>query len=111
MQKRLDFEGTSYEALLAFPTPARRAAGYELGQIQDGKQPDDWRPMPSIGSGVNEIRIHQPGAFRVIYIAKFEEAIYVLHCFEKKSQRTSRADLELATARYKALVARRRTHR
>jgi phage-related protein len=63
--------------------------------------------MHEIGSGVAEIRIHQPGAFRVVYVAKFQEAVYVLHCFEKKSQRTSRADLELAKARYRALIARR----
>jgi phage-related protein len=108
MEKRLTFEGTSYEDLRAFPALARRTAGYELGLVQDGKQPDDWKPMPDIGAGVSEVRIHQPGAFRVIYIAKFEEAVYVLHCFEKKSQRTSRADLELATARCKAVIARKR---
>jgi phage-related protein len=107
MRKRLVFEGNSYEALIAFPRPAQRIAGYELDLVQRGNQPDDWKPMRSIGPGVSEIRIHQEGAFRVIVIAKFEEAVYVLHCFQKKSQRTSRADLALATARYKAVAGRR----
>lgn len=109
MDKRVDFEGSSGEALRDFPLLARRQAGHDLWRIQQGKQPLDWKPMPSIGAGVGEIRIHEEGAFRVVYIAKFEEAVYVLHCFQKKSQRTGRADLELATARYKALIARRRS--
>ncbi len=107
-RKRLDFEGNSYEALVAFPDAARQLAGYELDVVQQGRQPDDWRPMSSIGPGVSEIRINVEGAFRVIYVAKFQETVYVLHCFEKKSQRTSRPDIELATARYKALVRKRR---
>lgn len=108
MRKRLTFEGSSYADLVDFPQLARRSAGYELDLVQSGSEPDDWKPMPSIGAGVREIRIHQPGAYRVIYVAKFEEAVYVLHCFEKKSQRTSRPDVEIATSRYKALVQRRR---
>jgi phage-related protein len=101
----LRFQGRSYEDLLGFPRLVYGAAGRELKKVQDGGQPADWKPMKSIGQGVNEIRLRDAsGAYRVIYIAKFSEAIYVLHCFEKKTQKTSRADLDLATARYRALV-------
>ncbi len=108
MRKPLLFEAGAYESLIAFPAAARREAGHELDLVQQGQPPDDWKPMPTIGIGVSEIRIrNQAGAYRVIYVAKFEEAVYVLHCFEKKSQRTSRPDLDLASARYKTLVRRR----
>jgi phage-related protein len=73
--------------------------------VQNGRDPDDWKPMTSIGQGVREIRVRdEAGAFRVIYVAKFAEAVFVLHCFEKKSQRTSRPDIDLATRRYRELV-------
>ncbi|MBI2312097.1 MAG: type II toxin-antitoxin system RelE/ParE family toxin [Betaproteobacteria bacterium] len=73
-----------------FPSFPRRRAGRQLARVQDGLEPDSWKPMPSIGLGVNEIRIREGGAFRVIYVAKFPEAVYVLHAFEKKAQRTPR---------------------
>ena len=107
VRKLLSFEGTARQDLKAFPEIARSVAGQELYFVQIGERPADWKPMPTIGQGVAEIRIHRGGAFRVIYIARFEEAVYVLHCFQKKSQRTSRTDLELATTRYKALITRR----
>lgn len=104
----LTFVGAAYEELVAFPREARSKAGRQLRLVQDGKQPADWKPMKTIGVGVNEIRIREAsGAFRVIYIAKFKEAVYVLHCFEKKSQRTDRSDLEIATTRYRELIRRR----
>jgi phage-related protein len=91
--------------LRAFPTAARREAGYQLDQVQQGRDPDDWKPMSTIGAGVREIRIREAdGAFRVIFVAKFEAAIYVLHCFQKKTQRTGREDIALATRRYKDLL-------
>ena len=84
---------------------ARREAGHQLDQVQRGRDPDDWKAMPTIGAGVREVRIHDAdGAFRVIYVAKFEAAIYVLHCFQKKSQRgaeTPRAELSLIEKRLK----------
>jgi len=108
-EQRLEFVGRSKQELDAFPGSARREAGYQLGNVQLGRLPDDWKPMSSLGPGVSEIRIHDPaGAFRVIYVAKFEEAIYVLHCLEKKSQKTSRTSLALAASRYRSLVATRR---
>jgi len=101
--KNLKFVGTAREDLRAFPSPSRRAAGYQLHQVQQDLDPDDWQPMPSIGSGVIEIRLHEEGEFRVFYIAKFAEAIYVLHAFQKKTRKTPQRDIALARARLKQL--------
>jgi phage-related protein len=82
--------------LRAFPLNARRQVGFQLDRVQDGLQPDDWKPMPSVGVGVQEIRVRdETGAYRVIYVAKFSDAVYVLHAFQKKTQKTSRGDLDL----------------
>ena len=103
--KPIEFLGSALDDLRAFPIAARREAGYQLHQVQQGRNPDDWRPMSGVGQGVYEIRIREAdGAFRVIYVAKFESAIYVLHCFPKKTQKTSQDDLGLATRRYKDLL-------
>lgn len=103
--KPLAFRGSALEDLRGFPAGARREAGFQLALVQNGRDPDDWKPMTTIGQGVREIRIRdQGGAFRVIYVAKFADAVFVLHCFEKKSQRTSRQDLDLAARRYKDLI-------
>jgi phage-related protein len=103
--KQLFFRGSSLNDLCAFPISARREAGYQLDKVQSGRDPTDWKPMIGIGHGVREIRIHdKDGAFRVIYVAKFEEGIYVLHCFQKKTQATSKRDLSLAENRYRDLV-------
>ena len=102
--KLVVFEGDSLESLRAFPERARRNAGYQLDRIQRGLDPDDWKPMPTIGPGVREIRVRDiSGAFRVVYIASFAEAVYVLHAFQKKSQRASARDLTLAKARFAEL--------
>lgn len=102
--KPIVFRGTSLDDLRSFPIAARREAGFQLDQVQNGRDPDDWKPMPTIGKGVREIRIRDAeGAFRVIYVAKFADAIFVLHCFRKTSQKTSREDIALATRRYKDL--------
>ena len=98
----------SLERLRDFPPEAMNDTGYQLERVQRGEEPAHWRPMPSIGLGVNEIRVRSGGEFRVIYMAKFAEAIYVLHVFQKKSQRTDRSDADLARRRFRALVARRR---
>ena len=101
----IEFRGTSLEDLRDFPISARREAGYQLDIVQRGSEPSDWRPLTTIGKGVREIRIRDAsGAFRVIYVAKFAKAVYVLHCFQKKTQRTSRRDLNLAMQRYQELV-------
>lgn len=101
--KPIEFVGSSQDDLRNFPAEARRAAGFELNFIQMGLMPSDWKPMKAIGSGVMEIRIHKEGEWRVIYVAKFEMAVYVLHAFEKKTQKTRQADIELAQQRYKEI--------
>jgi phage-related protein len=103
--KSLEFRGAALADLRTFPDAARREAGFQLDRVQRGLEPGDWKPMATIGQGVREIRIRgEDGAFRIIYVAKFAEAVFVLHCFQKKSQRTSREDITLATQRYKELV-------
>ena len=93
------------EDLRAFPLTARREAGHQLDEVQNGREPDDWKPMNTVGQGVKEIRIRdEAGAFRVLYVAKFADAVYVLHCFQKKTEKTSTADVELATRRYRELL-------
>ena len=99
--KRLEFVGSSLNDLKEFPPEARRAAGFELSFVQQGLEPSDWKPMSAVGSGVREIRIHVLGEWRVLYVAKFAEAIYVLHVFQKKTQKTKREDIDLARARYR----------
>ena len=104
-RKPVEFRGSSLDDLREFPVAARREAGYQLDQVQQGHEPDDWKPMPRIGSGVKEIRIRDTaGAFRVIYVAKFADAVYVLHCFKKKTQKTSKTDVDLAEKRYRDLT-------
>jgi phage-related protein len=104
--KEVEFLGNALDELRAFPLGARRQAGHQIDRIQRGLEPDDWKPMRTVGPGVREIRLRDTdGAFRVIYVAKFREAVFVLHCFQKKTARTSRADIELATQRYKQLLA------
>jgi phage-related protein len=103
--KPVEFRGSALDDLRAFPEGARREAGYQLNQIQHGRAPDDWKPMNTVGRGAREIRIRDAaGAFRVLYVAKFEDAVYVLHCFQKKTQKTSKADLDLAAQRYRDLL-------
>lgn len=101
--KRLEFVGSSLEDLKEFPPEARRAAGFELGFVQRGLDPSDWKPMKEVGPGVREIRIHVLGEWRVLYVAKFSEAIYVLHAFHKKAQKTKSEDIEVARTRYRQI--------
>jgi phage-related protein len=103
--KPIEFHGSALEDLRAFPISAKREAGYQLDQVQRSRDPDDWKPMSSVGKGVCEIRIRDAeGTFRILYVAKFSDAIHVLHCFQKKTQKTSREDLDLAKRRYKDLL-------
>jgi len=99
IEKPLAWLGSSLEDVRAFPAEARRAAGYQLGRVQQGLMPDDWKPMTSVGVGVYEIRIHTGLEHRVFYVAKHEEAVYVIHAFEKRTPRTSEADIALARKR------------
>src|ERR1700688_459659 len=102
--KPVTFHGDSLDRLRDFPGAARREAGHELYQVQKGRDPSDWKPMPTIGAGVREIRIRDAiGAYRVIYIAMLADAIHVLHAFQKKSQKTAQRDLGLAVERLRQL--------
>ena len=101
----LEFLGDSYECLTRFPRDAMHAAGYQLGRIQSGEDPEDWKPMPSIGKGVREIRIWDTrGTYRVIYVVKASKAVFVLHAFAKKSQATLKRDIDLARRRLKEVA-------
>ena len=110
-EKPLAWAGSSYKDLTdddIFPLDARKVAGQQLRKVQRGDEPDDWKPFEEIGAGTKEIRIKLPdGAFRIMYIAKFSEAVYVLHCFKKKTQKTSPKDKDLAKQRYKLVIQER----
>lgn len=88
--------GTSLDRLRSFPEAARREAGHQLHRVQLGLEPSDWKPMRAVGAGVVEIRVHERGEYRVLYVAKFPEAIYALHAFAKKTQQTRQAEIEIA---------------
>lgn len=103
--KKLRFIGSSLDDLKDFPAEARRDAGFELDAVQRGLMPSDFKPMLNIGPGAYEIRIHVLGEWRVIYVARFEGVVYVLHAFQKKTQRTRKEDIELAARRYKQIGA------
>ena len=107
--KPVKWLGDSREQIRDFPDWPRHEAGYQLERVQAGRDPKDWKPMPSIGIGVNEIRVRdESGAFRVIYLAKFTEAVYVLHAFQKKARNTAQADIDLARRRFRALIEERK---
>lgn len=103
--KPVEFRGTSLDDLRAFPRSTRRECGFQIDRLQRGLEPADWKSFSTVGPGVSEIRVSDAdGAFRVLYVAKFERAIYVLHRFHKKTKKTSLTDIELAKKRYSALV-------
>jgi phage-related protein len=105
LRKPIEFLGDSLRALKQFPDGVRRQAGRQLDLVQLGKEPVDWKPMASVGSGVREIRLRdEQGIYRVIYVAKLAERIYVLHCFQKKTQSTSKTDIDLAKKRLAELL-------
>lgn len=105
MEKEIRWVGSAYDDLLAFPVEARQQAGFQLGKVQAALEPDDWKSFDDVGPGTREIRLREvDGAFRVMYVAKFEEAVYVLHCFQKKAQATSLKDKRIAEARYRAIA-------
>lgn len=97
--------GDSLKCLRDFPKDVRHDAGYQLDKVQRGDQPDDFKPMPTIGKGVEEIRVSDStGAYRVIYVARRAEAVYVLHAFQKKTQTTPKNDLQIARRRFRQLL-------
>jgi len=109
--KPLVWLGDSRNCVRSFPVAARQRSGFELREVQKGKDPSDWKPMPRVGLGVRELRIHTGEEFRVMYVAKFSEAVYVLHAFEKRTEQTAKHDIEVAKTRFRALVAERRRER
>lgn len=111
-EKQIRWVGSAYDDLLAFPKGVLKEVGFQLGKVQAGLEPADWKPFEAVGAGTREIRIRDAsGAYRVMYVAKFEEAIYVLHCFQKKTQATSKQDRAIAEARYRAVARARKEMR
>lgn len=109
--KRIVWLGTSLADLQCFPEDARRESGYQLFLVQQGRQPRDFKPIKMVGPGAFEIRIFQRGrAYRIVYCAALEEAVYVLHAFEKKERRTGKRDLQAARRRYKEMIRLHRTN-
>ena len=109
-EKEIRWVGSAYADLVAFPDEPRRDAGFQLSKVQAGLDPEDWKPFDVVGAGTKEIRIRDSsGIFRVMYVAKFEEAVYLLHCFQKKTQATSKQDKDIAEVRYRAVVNARKS--
>ena len=109
IEKEIRWVGSSYDDLLEFPRKPRREAGFQLGKIHAGQAPDDWKPFDAVGPGTREIRLGDASeVFRVMYVARFEEAIYVLHCIQKKTRATSLLDRNIAAARYRSVILARK---
>lgn len=107
--KPLTFLGNSLKCLRDMPADVRQDAGYQLAKVQSGQQPDDFKPMPSVGAGVEEIRIFdETGTYRVIYLARLPQAVFVLHIFQKKTEATPLRDIALAKARHAELMRERK---
>lgn len=107
--KEVEFLGDSLKSIREFPDETRREAGFQLDRVQRGMKPLDSKPMPSIGKGVDEIRLwDESGTFRVIYTARLADAVYVLHAFQKKTQSTAKRDIDKAKARFVDLMKGRR---
>lgn len=103
--KPIRFLGDSLKRLREFPVQARQDAGFQLDKVQRGRQPSDFKPMPGIGKGVEEIRVwDDSGTFRVIFTARWGDAVVVLHAFQKKTQATSKRDIDTAKARFAQLM-------
>lgn len=105
--KAIEFLGTSLKTVREFPVLAKREAGYQLDRVQRGLDPTDWKPMKSVGQGVREIRIQHEGQYRVIFVASFEQKVYVLHAFQKKTQKTSKQDLDAARRAFREIERQR----
>ena len=107
--KKIVFSGRTLEKIKKFPNKTKREVGFQLDKVQQGENPTDWKPMNSIASGVQEIRISESeGIYRVIYLANFEEAVYVLHAFQKKTNKTSKPDIDTAKKAYNKIIAERK---
>ena len=109
IRKPLVWVGSSRRDLRALPETVRLRAGYELSRVQEGLEATDWKPMPEAGEGVREIRVRVQGEHRILYVAKFEEAVYVLHVFQKKTRKTPWPDMVTTRLRYREVLRRRGT--
>jgi phage-related protein len=109
--KKIEWIKASRRILREFPQETRQQAGAELQRVQEGKEPVDWRPMPSVGLGTIEIRIHEPHEHRVLYVAKFPEAIYVLWCFDKKMTKSPKMEIKTARKAYAEMQKQRQAKR
>lgn len=107
--KKITWLGDTHETVKSYSSIVKQEIGHNLDKVQRGQKPYDWKPMSSVGRGVEEIRIHEKNEYRVLYIAKFKESIYVLHTFIKKTQQTLKRDIDLAKHRYAELLELRRT--
>lgn len=105
--KPITWLGSAKRDLLACSGDVMAAAGHELERVQRGGDPIDWKPMTSVGRGVREIRVHVAGELRIFYVATFPEAVYVLHVFGKKTQKTSARDRALGQQRYQTMLQER----
>ena len=105
LEKPLYWVGSSYKDILSFPVSVKQEAGYQLHRVQNGLDPENWKPFTMIGAGVKEIRIKEGnGIFRIVYVAKLDEKAFVLHAFQKKTQKTRKQDIAIARTRYEAVV-------
>jgi phage-related protein len=104
--KPIEFCGHTLRTIKDFPVLVRHEVGHELDKVQRGLNPSDWKPMPTVGKGTREIRIHESGQYRVIYLAAFGKMIYVLHAFRKKTQKTRQSDIKIARAALRKLLHR-----
>lgn len=104
VDKPIYWLGSSREDLSTFPQEVRRKAGFQLRAIQRGQRPVDFKPIPVVGKGVEEIRVRVEDAYRIFYVARFQEAVYVLHAFQKKSQKTAKQDLQIGQQRYQQML-------
>jgi phage-related protein len=109
--KPVHFVGASREDLQQLDDPVKETLGFQLFKVQQGQDPDDWKPMSIVGPGVREIRVRETsGAYRLLYVAQFEEAVYVLHVFQKKEQKIAAADVALARSRHRSMIQWRKEH-
>ncbi len=106
--KNVLWVANSRQVVQGFSKQVRFDLGAELRRVQEGLAPKNWKPMQSIGTGVREIRVKYRGEYRLIYIAKFEEGIYALHAFRKKTRKTAQSDIDLAAQRLKEVIRQRR---
>lgn len=112
LNKPVEFLGSALDDLRTFPRFVRREAGFQIDRVQHGHEPFDWKPIAAVGPGAREIRLRdQSGVYRVVYVVKFDDVVHVLHCFQKKTQKTTSKDIEIARSRYRELLGRIRGSR